>query len=40
MACFATTDFTAAALTICLPLYYYRERIPGRFHKPRAKDAV
>ncbi|MBI4255519.1 MAG: hypothetical protein HY616_10645, partial [Candidatus Rokubacteria bacterium] len=35
-----TIAFVAAALAICLPLYYYRERILRRFHKPRAKDAV
>ena len=32
--------FLAAALAICLPLYYYRERLLRRFQKPRAKDAV
>jgi uncharacterized membrane protein YdjX (TVP38/TMEM64 family) len=31
--------FMAIVLALCLPLYYYRERIIKRFHKPRARRA-
>jgi uncharacterized membrane protein YdjX (TVP38/TMEM64 family) len=31
--------FMAIVFALCLPLYYYRERIIKRFHKPRAGQA-
>ena len=27
--------FLALVLALCLPLYYYRDRLIRRFHKPR-----
>jgi uncharacterized membrane protein YdjX (TVP38/TMEM64 family) len=29
--------FMAVVIALCLPLYYYRDRIIKRFHKPRAR---
>ena len=31
--------FFALVVAICLPVYYYRERIIGRFHRPAARRA-
>jgi uncharacterized membrane protein YdjX (TVP38/TMEM64 family) len=32
--------FIAGVAALCLPLFYYRERIIGRLHKPRAKKRL